>query len=440
LTRVEGEAIAGLRLLPRSMESEASARTVLLECAAIFSPRIEDVSQGAVCACVLDIAGMERLFAPPETVAQRICTALDVAGFHAAIAISANFHVARIKAAFTRGIAIIPAGEESRALAALPIQALNLPQVHTETFALWGIHTLGKLAALNEVDLVTRLGLEARGWRDLALGVHAHTFQPIEPAFQLSEFCEFETPVEQIESLLFVAARMIDCLAARAEGRALSLALVTARMKLEGGQEHRCTIRPALPSIDRPFLLKLMQLEIAAHPPQCGVMALTLAAEAGQSSKVQLGLFSPQTPEPSRLDVTIARLKAIVGEDRVGSPVLEDTHRAGSFRMEGFAVAGKVSTSCAEHPRLALRRVRPPVPIYVVERARRPTVFHDKQNRYRVEAAYGPWKTSGCWWSVDGWNAEEWDVFAVEGSGGSVACLLVCDRTRNAWHLEAFYD
>jgi protein ImuB len=72
-------------------------------------------------------------------------------------------------------------------------------------------------------------------------------------------------------------------------------------------------IRPALPTVDRKFLLKLLQLEIAAHPPPAAVLSLTLSAEAGQSSKVQLGLFAPQTPEPSRLDVTIARLKAIAG-------------------------------------------------------------------------------------------------------------------------------
>ncbi len=76
-------------------------------------------------------------------------------------------------------------------------------------------------------------------------------------------------------------------------------------------------IRPAIPSNDRKFLLKLLQLEIAAHPPQAAITSLTLTAEAGQPSKVQLGLFTPQTPEPSRLDVTLARLKALVGDDRV---------------------------------------------------------------------------------------------------------------------------
>jgi protein ImuB len=130
---------------------------------------------------------------------------------------------------------------------------------------------------------------------------------------------------------------MIDCLAARAATRALSLASLNIEMQLEGSQTYQRTIRPAIPTIDCKFLLKLLQLEIAAHPPQAAVLSLTLTAQAGQSSKVQLGLFAPQTPEPSRLDVTIARLKAIAGEDRVGSQ-FSKTHRPGSFRMQPFSV------------------------------------------------------------------------------------------------------
>jgi protein ImuB len=440
MTRVEAEAIVDLRLLPRSLESEAFARTVLLECAAHFSPRIEDTSAGTVCACVLDVAGMEKLFGPPEAIARRLRVALKTAGFHTSITLAANFDVARIAARFTRGIVIIPPGEEAQRLAPLPVAALDLPDAPAETFASWGIRTLGELAALRESELVTRLGHIARTWRELALGVHAHAFQPIVPAFQLREFSEFEGPVEQIESLLFVSARMIDCLVERAGGRALSLAVLAAHMKLENGQEHRCSIRPALPSVDRKFLLKLLQLELAAHPPPCAVLTLTLSAEAGQSSKVQLGLFAPPTPEPSRLDVTLARLKALVGAERVGSPGLDDSHRAGSFRMENFAPDGKSSASRATHPRLALRRMRPPVPVRVEISAMRPALFRDRGSSYRVDAVCGPWRTSGSWWALAGWNAEEWDVLATSSSGNAVACLLVCDRTRNAWHLEAFYD
>ncbi len=435
MTRLEAESVVGLRLLKRSAESEAAARAVMLECAAKFSPRIEearsDAGVGTACVFVLDIAGTERLFGPPAQLAERLREELAAAGFRASIAVSANFDTARMKAAAMRGIAVIAESTEAEALTRLPIAALNLDEEYAATFALWGIGTLGELAALPEAELVARMGAKAQRWRALARGEAEHTFEPIETEFALEEFCEFETPVEQIDSLLFVGARMIDCLATRAAGRALALRTVTAEMGLEGGGTHGCAIRPAVPTIDRKFLLKLLQLEIGAHPPQAAVVRLVLRAEAGAQSKVQLGLFAPQTPEPSRLDVTLARLRAMVGEERVGSPVLEDTHRADGFRMAGFLTPGLKSETRGPRfaanggkeaemeatPRMALRQVRPARAVRVTVRAAKPAVFRDQENSYEIAAAYGPWRTSGCWWalkSCDGaWDCEEWDVLAV---------------------------
>ena len=453
LTRLDVEGIPGLRILARSLQTESAARMVLLECAAKYSPRIEDVSQGTACAFVLDIAGTERLFGPPAQLAERLRTELSAAGFRASIVVSTNFDTARMKAAGSRGVHVIPEGAEAVALARLPITSLALEQDHLETFATWGIHTLGELAALPEVELITRVGQQGRQWCQAALGESPHLFRPIEPEFTLKEYCAFEDPVEQIDSLLFIGARMIDSLVARAADRALSLALVTARMTLEAGVPiggslpmgsegnlvHERVLRPAIPSADRKFLLKLLQLEIAAHPPHAAVTALELSAEAGHCSTVQLGLFTPQTPEPSRLDVTLARIKAIVGSDRVGAPVLEDTHRPGSFRMGTLAIDGEI----AEEPMrqcMVMRRMRPPMPVRVSLRDCRPTSFRDGVSLFEITASYGPWKTSGCWWSAGEWNLEEWDVLAERTDGSSIACLLVRDQLRNEWQLEAMYD
>jgi len=468
MTRLEAEGIAGLRLLQRSAETEVAARAVFLECAAKFSPRIEDAligrtsvgaqragsSLATYCAYVLDIAGTERLFGPPQKLAERLREELAAAGFRASIAVSANYDAARMKAAAIHGIAVIPAGAEADFLARLPITALDLDEEYAATFALWGIGTLGELAALPEAELVARVGPQARRWRALARGSAEHAFQPIEPEFALEEFCAFESPVEQLDSLLFVSARMIECLASRVTGRALALSSLTAQMRLEGGATHCLNIRPAVATTDRKFLLKLLQLEIGSHPPQAAVVSLMLRAEAGVQSKMQLGLFAPQSPEPSRLDVTLARLRAMVGEERVGSPVLDDTHRSSGFHMTGFSSPAVKSETPAKHdgceadihaePRMALRRVRPPRPVRVALRAMKPSAFRDQENAYQITAAYGPWRTSGCWWALntfDGaWDCEEWDVLAALSDGRSVACLLMRDCARNAWRLEAFYD
>jgi len=165
-----------------------------------------------------------------------------------------------------------------------------------------------------------------------------------------------------------------------------------------------------------------------------------VTAEAGQSSKVQMGLFAPQTPEPSRLDITIARLKAIAGEDSVGTPVLEDAHRDGSFHMESFAADGRYESGSKGIQRTALRRMRPPVPVQVVVRAHKPAMIHDGKQSYRVKDAFGPWRSSGCWWSISEWEIEQWDVLAEAQDKRMVVCLLVLDCARKQWQIEAVYD
>jgi protein ImuB len=439
MSRLDVEGLAGVTALARSEETEAAARLVVLERVAKFSPCIEEVSAGAACAFVLDIAGTERLFGPPQKLAERLRDDLSAAGFRGSIAVSQNFHAARIKAAWSRGINVIAHAAEAVELAKLPLTALGLEEDPRETFAIWGIRTLGELAALPEVELISRLGQQAKAWRQAAWGELPHMFEPMEPEFALREYLAFEDPVEEMESLLFVGGRMIDALLERARDRALALARLTVGMKLDGNAHHELTLRPAIPSSDRKFLLKLLQLEIAAHPPQAAVRDFELRAEAAPSSLVQLGLFAPQTPEPSRLDVTLARLKAIVGEERVGSPVLLDAHLPGSFAMEEFRPVDGAETRTAG-PRMGLRRLRPPTPLRVRLRAGEPTAFATAEERFEVTAAYGPWRSSGSWWADSAWDVEEWDVLAASEREASHACLLVHNRAHDTWQLEAVYD
>ncbi|HLY40097.1 MAG TPA: hypothetical protein VKR52_02740 [Terracidiphilus sp.] len=440
VTRHDAEETGGIHVLARSAEVESSAASVLLEYVSRFSPRIEVASSNLSYSCVLDIAGTERLFGPSKELAERLHSSLADSGFRTSIAVSQNYHAALMKAHASRGINLIPTGEEAGALADLPVSALDLSEDHLETFVLWGIATLGELAALPEVELVMRFGSDARIWHELSRGIATHVFRPFETALRLEETYEFEDPVEQMDSLLFIGTRMIECLSHRAANHMLSISSLSIHMRLEDRSAHQLTIRPALPTTDRKFLLKLLQLELAAHPPQSAVVALTISAEPGMSRKMQLGLFAPQTPEPSRLDVTIARLKALVGEDRVGSAVLDDSHRPDSFHIESFSIDGKPFALQATSPHIALRRIRPAMPVRVVIHGSKPAAFRMEESSFQIKEAYGPWRTSGCWWSTSQWDAEEWDVLAMNASGESRACLLLRDCLRNEWRLEAYYD
>jgi hypothetical protein len=72
--------------------------------------------------------------------------------------------------------------------------------------------------------------------------------------------------------------------------------------------------------------------------------------------------------------------------------------------------------------------------------AQRPAAFRDGEEVYEVQVAYGPWHSSGCWWSVSAWDVEEWDVMAFNSKGESVGCLLVHDHLNHKWLLDAMYD
>jgi len=440
MSRLEVEELSDVCVLSRLIETESASRAVLLECVSHYSPRIEETFAENSCGFVLDITGTERLFGPPATLAQRLRAAIVSAGFRASVAVSHNFDTARLKAEYTRGITVIPEDKEAASLATIPIDSMRLNDAHYETFVLWGINTLGELAEMPEEELITRLGQPAKLWLQVARGMAEHTFQPIEARFELKEHIEFETHVEHLDSLLFIGANMINNLVSRAAARAMSLSTITIQMSLEKQLTYQRVIRPAIPSSDRKFLLKLLQLEIAAHSPQAAIISLTLRAEAGQQSKVQLGLFAPQTPEPSRLDVTLARLKALVGDDHVGSPVLKDTHRSGSFAMENFTITSHPSLCIDTTVRISLRRMRPPRPLRVQIHFQKPSSFRDGADRYDVQVAYGPWHTSGCWWSVNKWNLEEWDVIAANSLGETMSCLIVHDNLNDKWLLDALYD
>ena len=440
LLRHEIEEMEGIQILARSPETERAARTVLLECCSQFSPRIEETTTRDVCGFVLDIAGTERLFGSAEKLAHSIRNATVSCGFRVSIAISINFHTARIKAEYSRGISIIAEGQEAYAVAGIPVSALTLDEDHYSTFAIWGIRTLGELAELPDEELIARMGQQALFSLHLSRGLAAHTFQPVEATFQLQEHIDFEIYIEQLDSLLFIGADMINKLVTRACRRALCIASLKIEMSLEGIRGYNRVIRPAIPSNDPKFLLKLLQLEIAAHPPSAAIVSLTLTAEAGQKSNVQLTLFTPPSPEPSRLDVTIARLKALVGADRVGSPVVSDTHQSGSFVMNDFVLEDSKPVASDNSFRASLRRLRPPHPVQVRIKNQKPTFIRDCAECYSVQVAYGPWHSNGNWWAIDKWDTEEWDVLAINNYGENVSCLLVQDHLKKQWLLDAFYD
>jgi protein ImuB len=441
MTRLQAATFPEVVTVRRVPEDEVSAQSILHTIACMFSPRIEyaELHPGTY---VLDIQGMNGLFGDETQLANKLRQRIMTEGFLANVAVAQNYDAALCLALGRVGVSVVLPGDEAVALRNLPLQVLNLTAEQAESFESWGVRTCGQLAALADTDLISRIGQAGKRLHSLARGAWPHLLFPIEPNFEdsLVERMELDFPVEMLEPLLFLLGRMTDTLLERAKEKARALALLRVVLNLDGGKRHERIVRPALPLEDKPTLLKLLQLDLETHPPGAAILSLELHAQSAVPYRAQHGLFLPQAPEPGRLEVLLARLRKLLGEERVGSMELKDDHRPNAFRVVPFAPPPpKRSEQPASAVATALRVCRPPQTIGVVFTGSVPAgVFWDGQ-RYTVCEIAGPWRVSGQWWSEANWCREEWDVRLATESMERV-CRIAFDPRSRCWYVQGTYD
>ncbi len=201
--------------------------------------------------------------------------------------------------------------------------------------------------------------------------------------------------------------------------------------------------------LDAKLFLKLLQLDLNAHPPGAPIVKIHLAAEPVRPRSAQGGLFQPPSPEPEKLELTLARIAGLVGAARVGSLELLDTHRAEAFRMKRFmaeaAAAGKNRQTLLTEEKstvAALRLFRPPLRATVtIENGELARVVCAKKKEVQGTVLWkaGPWRSSGDWWEREAWARDEWDI-ALQKSDAVALYRLVHDLLGGGWFVEGTYD
>jgi protein ImuB len=212
------------------------------------------------------------------------------------------------------------------------------------------------------------------------------------------------------------------------------------------------TLRLPLPMLDARIFLKLLQLDLNAHPPGAPIIKIHLAAEPARPRSAQGGLFLPPSPEPEKLELTLARIAGMVGENKVGALELLDTHHPEGFRMRRFVaeIARKLPQRKAHGPEevevasavTALRRFRPPLRAHVTLQDGQPArVACPRKKEVQGDVLWkaGPWRFSGDWWERDAWSRDEWDL-AVRGERAVSFYRLVHDLLGGGWFVEGTYD
>jgi protein ImuB len=509
MTKAQAELCTELALRTRSALQETAAHAALLDCAQAFSPSVED----AACdTALLDLAGMESLFGSLPEISRAISDHAGALGIAANIAVASNPDAALLAArglcgagtpfdklracpelaegaGFARvGVAVIPPGQEAEHLGSLPVEVLFAERLEgeqkehadrlLETLDRWGIRNLRALAALPEVALSERLGQEGLHLQQLARGTASRTLAPVEEPRVFEETVELEHPIVLLEPLAFLLNCLLEQICARLASYAratqelrLTLELDPSfhqesdindqQLNLQSAIENRQskiqfsrTLRLPLPMLDVKVFLKLLQLDLNAHPPGAPIVKIHLAAEPVRPRSAQGGLFLPPSPEPEKLELTLARIAGMVGENNVGAVELLDSHRPEGIRMRRFVAeipgkmpAEKKSDSAASSPTeeksavTALRRFRPPLRANVTLENGQPMflVCQKKEVRGNVLWKAGPWRFSGDWWEREAWSRDEWDI-ALQNGEGLALYRLVHDLLGGGWFVEGTYD
>jgi protein ImuB len=467
--------------------AEAPAPQQLAAIAQEFSPRYECHRDDLVS---IDVSGLERVWGPVRTIGDELRHTAAARGVRAHVALAGTRIAAIILAHARPGVTIVAPGGEAEALAPLPVAILekteHVPSLHTSdlvvqmlsTLQRWGVKTLGELAALPPGDLASRLGRQGLVWQAIARGDDVRPLVPTLEEERFESSLELEWPIEGLEPLSFVLTRLLEPLSTRLERRDRGAAVLHVILRLVSRETHTSRLELPTPMRDVRALRTLALLDLESHPPAAAIDRVTVVIDPTPGRVLQHTLFTRAQPTPEQLSTLLARLGALMGQDRLGAPVPVDSYRPGAFAMAPFktehsvsavSAASAVAVSSALSIASALRRCRQPVPARVaVENGRPARVTTDRRGFVggSVVKCAGPWRTSGNWWETGSgrsaesggpgrpgesgretthpthppylacWNRDEWDVGLSDGA----VYRIFQDRDTDAWFIDAIVD
>src|SRR5438093_10877356 len=300
----------------------------------------------------------------------------------------------------------------------------------------WGIHTLGQLAALDKEQLGARLGPEAVRMWERANGQFNRVLKLVRPPESFAESFEFENEIETAQPLLFILRRFLEQLAIRLGTIYLVAKELVLRITFTDKQIYERVFKIPQPTNDADLLFRMLHTHLENFKSEHAIVAVSLEAHPTKPVREQFGLFETTLRNPSQLSETLARLIALLGANRVGTPVLEETHRPAAFRMEPFTWHGLPA-----HPidkmsirRPALRRVRPAAPASVLLEEDTPAHVRGVDSCGKVVRQHGPYLSSVNWWDERWQTRAEWDLQLEDES------LIRCHESEGTWNIDGIYD
>ncbi|MDA0204809.1 MAG: DNA polymerase Y family protein [Acidobacteria bacterium] len=411
---------------PRSEQAEHQAQRELLEAAQLVSPRVEDREPGLL---IVDLAGVP----DAHSAAAKLVRYAAQLGLSANAATSQNRFAATAATQLETGVTHIYPGEAVGFLQHLPVFALPLLTEEKRILKLWGIRTVGEFTRLSADSLTARFGDRGARLAKLARGDDDSLFAAWEAPHEFEESVDFDWQVADLDPLSFLLAEPLRKVCKKLRSLGSAAEAISLDFKLSDGSRATRSVALSHPLTDPDVLLKLIRLELSAHPTGKAVEALTLAAKPVPRRELQHDLFSLARPSPEKLAITIGRLKELMGMENVGAPAARDTHEPRVFSTRPFHPGGAKQQQIVSA--LGFRCYRPSIEAEVTEESNQPAHVRSRIVDGRVRRCAGPWRVNGDWWLEEGWDLAEWDVELSKG-----LYRLSCILHSQTWRLVGVYD
>jgi protein ImuB len=319
----------------------------------------------------------------------------------------------------------------------------------------WGIHTLGQLAALDKEQLAARLGPEAIHMWERANGQSSRVLKLVRPPESFRESFEFENEIETAEPLLFMLRRFVEQLTLRLDAIYLVAKELSLQITFGNKQTYERLFKIPQPTNDVDLLFRMLQTHLENFRSDHPIVAVALNAQPIKPANEQFGLFETTLRNPHQLSETLARLIALLGADRVGTPVLEETHQPDAFRVEPFCstailpveqagvlACNRIERQDARLPHgqdgcataAELRRFRPALSASLLLDEDTFAHVRSAEIQGKIIEQRGPYLISGNWWDEKSWARAEWDVHLEDGD------LVRVHKTDGIWKIDGVYD
>jgi len=417
MTVAEAKGLAGggssrrstaMQFLQHDPEADSAALNALAVWCGRFSPLVAAAPPDNL---LLDLSGCAQLSGSEPLLLEGVARALLRWSLAVRAAIASNIGAAWALAHFAgQPLTAAENSQEQQALRPLPVQALRLPPLITDTLAELNVRTVEQLQSLPRKSLPSRFGAEIIRRLDQATGKLAEVIAPVKPPAPVEAHRSFEHPVSNQQAIQRVLEQLTCQVTAAAAAIQKGVQQLEVTLFDTAGRRTfftAGTLHPSQSAAHLNVLIKTRLEYLSLTEEVARVQMLAITVELQQPPQEQL--FDTGEQSTGReLSQLLDRISNRLGKQRVVRPRLHpDAQPERSIRWEPVAGSGQNTQPQAFlfldnrlmlwRP-LCLRAEPAPVQVRTSAESGPPLGFTWNATTYNIARYWGPERIETGWW------------------------------------------